>query len=104
MPNRTKVPPKIVEQETSPSLVTAAELEPLKLRCKVASEPQSQISWRREDGRPLDGLEQRFRHQLERRASQMISIDSGELIFGAVRRDQSGAYLVSSIRVVAATN
>ena len=89
------MPPNIVEQETSPSLVVASEFEPLRLSCKVAGEPQSQLVWRREDGKSLDALEQRFRHQLERRPGQLLSLDSSELIFDSFRREQVGAYLVS---------
>lgn len=89
------VPPKIVENETSPNLVQVDEFGQLRLHCKVISEPQSQILWRREDGKSLDGLEQRFRHHIDRRPHQVVSIDSGELLFNAIRRDQAGAYLVS---------
>lgn len=91
------MPPRLVEEETSPNLVSANEFEPFRLVCKVVGEPQAQIAWRREDGRPLDGLEQRFRHQLDRsQAHRLISIDSSELLFGPMRREQAGAYLVSS--------
>lgn len=89
------MPPKIVEAETSAGQVVANETDALRLRCKVTGEPQSQVSWRREDGNTIDGLEQRFRHQLERRPNQMVSIDSSELIFDSIRREQAGAYLVS---------
>jgi hypothetical protein len=96
IPTRQTVPPKIVDNETSPNLVQADEYSQLQLQCKVTSELQSQISWRREDGKSIDGLEQRFRHHIDRRPHQVVSIDSGELLFSAIRRDQAGAYLVSS--------
>lgn len=93
------VPPRLVEEETSPSLVSANEYEPLRLACKVAGEPQAQITWRREDGGPLEGLEQRFKHQLDRsQAHRLISLDLSELLFGSIRREQAGAYLVSCER------
>ena len=76
-------------------MVSANEFEPLRLHCKVFAESQAQISWRREDGKSLDGAEQRFRHQLERRPEQLLSVDSAELVFDSVRREQAGAYLVS---------
>ena len=89
--------PKIIEAETSPGQVTVNEHEPLRLRCKVASEPQAQISWRREDGRQLENLEQQFRHQLVRLPNQVSSLDSSELLFDSVGREQAGAYLVSPL-------
>lgn len=91
------VPPKLVDQETSANLVSANEFEPLKLSCKVRSQPnQAQITWRREDGQPIDGLEQRFRHQLERLGGGLVaSLDSAELLIERVERGQAGAYLVS---------
>lgn len=87
-------PPKIIELDTSPSLVHANEFEPLKLRCKVIGEPQSQLMWKREDGQPLQaGAEQRFMHQIERRPSQIVSLDSSELSFEPhFTRDQAGVY------------
>lgn len=104
------------------------EFDQVKLTCKVRSEPnQSQISWRREDLRPIEGLEQRFKHQFKRlpsirmfeenansnedenkndqnnnNSSETIlaSIDSSDLIIDAIRRDQAGAYLVSFISLL----
>lgn len=95
-PRPLAVPPKIIEAETSASLVQANEFEQLSLRCKVVSEPQSQLMWKREDGRSLDGLEQRFRHEIERRPGQVVSIDSSELVFSPITRQNAGAYLVST--------
>lgn len=90
------MPPKIVEQETSDSLVQVDEFDQLVLRCKVLSEPQSQLMWKREDGRSLDGLEQRFKHEIKRtQTNQIMSIDSSELVISSVSRNLSGAYLVS---------
>lgn len=74
------------------------------LRCKVTSEPQAQLMWKREDGRSLDetlDVEQQFRHETKRdkakmsSRSQIISIDSSKLIFSPFRRHHSAAYLVS---------
>ena len=72
-------------------------LEPDVQRCKVIGEPQSQLMWKREDGRPLEQLaEQQFRHQLERPApNQVLSVDSSELVFNSFSRNHSGVYLVS---------
>lgn len=104
------MPPKIVEIETSPSLVQANEFEDLVLRCKVISEPQAQLMWKREDGQSLDetDLEQKFKHETKRQKAivktssnlkytQIISIDSSELIFKPFKRHNAAAYLVSSL-------
>jgi len=86
------------------------EFDSISLRCKVKSEPnKSQITWRREDGASLDGLEQRFQHQYDRASVvaeqngqlaqksnvSVASIDSSELIISTIRRQQAGPYLVS---------
>lgn len=90
------VPPRIVEQETTESRIQVDEFGNLTLNCKVISEPQSQLMWRREDGGNLDGLEQRFSHKVERKSRGRIkSIDSSELIFNPVQRFHAASYLVS---------
>lgn len=54
--------------------------------------------WKREDGKSLDGLEQRFKHEIKRaQANQIMSIDSSELVINSVSRNHSGAYLVSCL-------
>lgn len=87
----------MVEEETSASLVLASEYEPLTLRCKVTGEPRSELSWKREDGRAIEGAQLRFKHQLNRHShpNQLVSIDSSELHFSSLERHQAGAYLVS---------
>lgn len=93
------MPPKIIERETSDSLVQVNEFERLVLRCKVVGEPQSQLMWKREDGKTVDASEQRYRHEISNQTNHIMSVDSSELVFNALSRNQSGAYLVSS-RVV----
>lgn len=86
----------------------ANEFEDLVLRCKVTSEPQAQLMWKREDGQSLDEMdvEQKFKHETKRENaiiktttlksySRIISIDSSELVFKPFRRHHAAAYLVS---------
>lgn len=90
------MPPKISESESSPSFIQVNEFDELVLRCKVTSEPQSMISWKREDNQPIDWAEQRFFHKIERKPSnRLISHDSVELRSNSTRRHWAGAYLVS---------
>lgn len=95
--NMCLAPPRIVENDTSASLVVANEFESIQLKCKVSGEPQSQLMWKREDNKPIgDNLEQRFRHESQRKPNhQILSIDSSELVFEPFLRSHSGAYLVS---------
>lgn len=94
-----KVPPRLIESETSASAISVNEFDSLRLFCKVASEPQSMLSWRREDSNKSleqdEQVELRFRHELERGQLQLVSIDSSELIIERVSREHAGAYLVS---------
>lgn len=77
-------------------MVQVDEFSPLVLRCKVLGEPQSQLMWKREDGKNLENVEQHFKHEIKRSqtSNQIMSIDSSELIFDSLARNQSGAYLV----------
>lgn len=89
-----------MDSETSPSLIRVNEFDSFSLKCKVVSEPQAQLVWKREDRRELDLalIEQLFKHEFERSKSGgqiLSSIDSSELLFNSIGRNQSGAYLVS---------
>lgn len=82
-----EVPPRIVEHQTSSSLVQASEFEPLSLKCTVSGEPQSQVHWKRESSGKLDSLDQIITREGH--------LDVAQLNFSSFRRDQAGVYLVS---------
>ena len=47
------VPPTIIDEESSPSTVSVREKHNASLICKATGVPYPNITWRREDGKPI---------------------------------------------------
>lgn len=115
------MPPKFVDQDTSPSELEVNEFDELTLHCKVTSEPRSSLVWKREDGKPISlNAQQTFLHKIEPKQLQLqyktnnsnlntnnndnnfqsdrlISNTKAELYFNSTSRYDAGAYLVSFV-------
>lgn len=90
------VPPTIIDEESSPSTVSIREKHNASLICKATGVPYPNITWRREDGRPIYRDVQR---------SNGVRLDSnmyqGEYLdLQDISREQMGAYLcIASNRI-----
>jgi len=83
------VPPTIIDEESSPSTVSIREKHNASLICKSNGVPYPNITWRREDGRPIFRDTQKTSGvKLER------SVHHGEYLdLQDISREQMGAYL-----------
>jgi len=83
------VPPTIIDEESSPSTVSVREKHNASLICKSHGVPQPNITWRREDGRPIF----RDSHKTKPRTMES-SVHRGEYLdLQDISREQMGAYL-----------
>jgi len=82
------VPPTIIDEESSPSTVSIREKHNASLICKSSGVPHPNITWRREDGKPIFRDTQKNSGKLER------SVHHGEYLdLQDISREQMGAYL-----------
>jgi len=83
------VPPTIIDEESSPSTVSIREKHNASLICKATGVPYPNITWRREDGKPI------YR-DVQRSSGVMMSNNmlQGEYLdLQDISREQMGAYL-----------
>jgi len=83
------VPPTIIDEESSPSTVSIREKHNASLICKSNGVPYPNITWRREDGRPI------FRDTQKNKGVKLEkSVHHGEYLdLQDISREQMGAYL-----------
>jgi hypothetical protein len=83
------VPPTIIDEESSPSTVSIREKHNASLICKSNGVPYPNITWRREDGRPIFRDTQKTSGvKLERKVHHGEYLDLQD-----ISREQMGAYL-----------
>jgi len=83
------VPPTIIDEESSPSTVSIREKHNASLICKATGVPYPNITWRREDGRPIYRDVQRTSGvRLDNNMYQGEYLDLQD-----ISREQMGAYL-----------
>jgi len=90
------VPPTIIDDESSPSSVSVREKHNASLICKSAGVPYPNITWRREDGRPI------FRDTQKTSLTKLErSVSYGDYLeLQDISREQMGAYLcIASNRI-----
>lgn len=90
------VPPTIIDDESSPSSVSVREKHNASLICKSNGVPYPNITWRREDGRPI------FRDTQKTSLTKLdSSVSFGDYLeLQDISREQMGAYLcIASNRI-----
>merc|ERR1719461_163501 len=88
------VPPTIIDDESSPSTVSIREKHNASLICKATGVPYPNITWRREDGRPIYRDVRKSNGMMGLGAGTGDSMIQGEYLeLQDISREQMGAYL-----------
>jgi len=79
------VSPMILDFESSPSHITVREGARVTLSCRGDGVPLPRVTWRREDGRPINIAPDRKK--------EVASVEGEKLVLNKITRTESGAYL-----------
>ena len=92
-----QVPPDIIDEESSADTL-ATEGMPVRLNCKARGNPRTQITWRREDGKPIrlcpspEKPRPRKAHGRDRDCREVMVHYGTALALPHVSRHDSGVY------------